>query len=502
MSAQSAARSDTRYQAQFHFPHLAQKPERPFTNLALVQSPAPQTNADTFGWDTAFAISADDVNKAIVDKKSSPTTFDATAPDTSCSATGTFGNWQLTGGAGVVVHMSIPLITGNFLYQGKTTKMDGLTFIVEVKLNFIPPQPAQSDTPSSHDLLIHSKATTSEPIVSVLDVTGGSVSDFIIKALMSGLMQSWLNENLDAFAHTFSTVSLNRIVDHENFKWLAPTHTSYAYNSGADLKSSTFGVLCMTEGRDPGKLMSQLSPSAIPIGARSGFLIAQERFLEKMVLPSLPKAFPGAKASDFTMSKDRTKVINTGNVKTKPVTNAGTTYYPEITKLEIHIQGNEIIVDSTTRTDIGLGTYSEVTVTSYQNIILADKPGGGQTLAYKTSRPSITDNATKTTATGAAEKIALELAALVIGLILTVLTEGAFLIIALIIIALLVGLMEALPKVIANAVGNKITKDSPSLALLVTNATAPITWPGGSDYVLTSAQLSGSLQLGGNPGFI
>ena len=103
--------------------------------------------------------------------------------------------------------------------------------------------------------------------------------------------------------------------------------------------------------------------------------------------------------------------------------------------------------------------------------------------------------------TGAALQIVIAIAAVVIAAILTLLTGGAFLIVALIILALLVGLLEALPNLIANAVGNEVSDTSPSLALLVANATDPIRWQGGSDFVLTWAGMNDSLQLGGNPGF-
>jgi hypothetical protein len=122
-------------------------------------------------------------------------------------------------------------------------------------------------------------------------------------------------------------------------------------------------------------------------------------------------------------------------------------------------------------------------------------------MIYEQSRPPIQDLVVKSTATGAALQVILGIAALVVALILTILTDGAFLIIALIILSLLVGLLNAIPQLIANAVGNQVSNDSPSLALLVANSTDPIKWPGGSNFVLTWIGMSDSLQLGGNPGF-
>jgi Clostridium P-47 protein len=487
-----------------------------FPHLQRLASPAPAsvrakavlavagTSAFTYGWDTAFAIRMPDANAAIVKAGASPKTFTQVAPDNSCTANGSFGPWQICrGGDGVLIHFAIPLTAGSMVYQGQTYAMAGGVATIEVALRQIPPQSVPGQAPASaHDLVVQTLATSvTQPAVSVIDLKLPVDPGFICKALMSGLLDAWFNANLDQFTHVFNTVTINKIVDKAQFQWLAPTHTSYAYANGATDEDCVFGVLCMTQNRPDGGIASQLSPNAIPAGARSGFLIARERFLEEMVLPALPTAFPGSAATDFAMSSDKTAVISVANVNAKSVECAGITYQPVVISLNISVEGDEIVVSSVTRTDIALGTYSEVTVTSYQRLKAATKPDGSQTLVYEQSRPPIQDHSTKSSADGEALKIILEVAAAVIALVLTVLTDGAFLIVALIILSLLVGLLEALPALIANAVGNQVSDASPSLALLVSNSTDPIRWPGGSDYVLTSAGLNDSLQLGGNPGF-
>lgn len=498
-------------EVEYRFPHLqrlaAPAPPRVFQKNALAVA---QASAFTYGWDTAFAIRMPDANAAIVKAGSSPKTYAQVAPDKSCSSTGTFGPWQICkGGDGVLLHMAIPLTAGSMSFQGTNYPMAGAVVTIELELRHIPPQPPAitpvplpSLLPSVHDLVVKLASTSpTEPVVSVVSLTVPQDPGFIPKALMAGLLQTWFNDNLTAFTHVFNTVTLNRIVDKAQFKWLAPTHTSYAFANGATDDTCIFGVLCMTQGRPDGGIASQLSPNAIPAGARAGFLISQNRFLQDMVLPALPSAFPGSSAADFGMNKDNNAVINLNNVSTKSVVCAGIPYYPVVTSLNISVVGEEIVVSSITRTDIALGTYSEVTVTSFQRLKAATKPDGSQTLVYEQSRPPIQDHATKSTADGEALKIILEIAAIVIGAILTVLTDGAFLIIALIILSLLVGLLNALPALIANAIGNQVSDASPSLALLVSNSTDPIKWPGGKDFTLTSATLNDSLQLGGNPGF-
>lgn len=457
-------------------------------------------DAPTYGWDTAFAIRFQDANAAIVKQHSSPTSFQMTAPDHSCSASGTFGDWQLAGGDGVDLHMSIPVTAGTLIFKGQKYDIAGVTAIVEVQLNYLPPPPqtqAPSPPPSVHDLKIKQKASGPVKVVSVLNVVAPAGLGFLQKGMIGGLLGLWLNANLDGFDHTFNAVTLNRLVDDASFKWLAPTTTGYACVKGSTSQDSSLAVLCMTEGRGTGKLTGQITPNAIPTDSHAGFLIAQERFLEKMILPSLPGVFKGSKPADFKMSDDKLSIINTARIKTKTISNAGTTYQPEITALSISVIGEEIIVQTQTETDIGLGSMSEVSVTSFQKLILVDKPDGSQTLSYQQSRPSIKDNSTKTNVSGEAQKIIIEIAAAILVVILTVITDGAFLVIGLIILALLMGLLKAIPKQIADVVGKKVSNASPSMALLISNSTDPVVWQGGQAFRLTQAGLAGSVRLGG-----
>lgn len=493
--------------AEFSFPHLLRREtalaagQSGLSRLALQQASA---KALTYGWDTAYAIRMSDVNSAIRRAACSPRSFEQVAPDGSCSAQGQFGDWQLCpGGDGVLLHMAVPLLGGTLIYKGQAINLGAGRVKIEVQLRHIPPQPAcAGDPPSDHQLVMKTEGDSpTQPAVSVIDLQLDRDPGFVLRAIASGLLQAWFSDHLGAFEHVFNTVTLNRIVDREQFKWLAPTHTGYACASGATEDTSVFGVLCMTQGRSDQGIASQLSPNAIPPGARSGLLISRERFLQQMVLPCLPSAFPGSREADFQLSEDGMRVVNTGPIQARPITHAGTTYQPVITSLAVSVLGEEVIVESTCRTDIGLGTYSEVHVTSFQRLKVADKPDGTQTLVYETSRPPIQDHGTRSSAEGDALKVILAIAGVLVGAVLTVLTDGAFLIVGLIIVALLVGLAEAVPQLIADAVGNRVSNDSPSLALLVSNATSPIRWPGGKDFRLTCAGLNDSLQLGGDPGF-
>ena len=98
-------------------------------------------------------------------------------------------------------------------------------------------------------------------------------------------------------------------VDKGNFSWMTPTDKLYAVTYPAenpnDLEARLLAVLCMTENR-PKPDGHEVSPYAIPNGRRLGFLISQERFLNKFLLPGMPLLFSEKISSDGSTNKDIT----------------------------------------------------------------------------------------------------------------------------------------------------------------------------------------------------
>ena len=103
-----------------------------------------------------------------------------------------------------------------------------------------------------------------------------------------------------------------------------------------------------------------------------------------------------------------------------------------------------------------------------------------------------------TAATGKGFAIGSAVIAAVALIVLTVLTDGAALIIGGLVIGLLLGADQILPPLIEKVNGD----DSPSLDLLRVNAIDPIKWPNSQAFKLDYGMLNVSLQLGGNPGFV
>lgn len=464
----------------------------------------PATTADTLGWDTVFALRLPDVNRTLQKPGASPAQFSGVIDkDSNYTVNGTFGLWQVgMEGDGQNIHLLIAVKNAIVTLGTAQSAVRSVTLRVEVTLRFLPQPPSANGQP--HNLKINTTAASpAEPVASILSMSydAGPALDPMWEALFKGAMNAWFNAHLNEFTHVFSTVNLNSRADRDDFQWLAPTYTNYAYLDGDSPQDSFFAVLCMTEGRSQTGLTSTLSPAAIPQTQRASFVIAQERFLDKMIIPALPGAFVGASVSDFSLSADGLSVVNNRTLKSQDVSHGGITYHPSVSEVKVTISGSEILLYTLTDVEISPGITAHIENTSYQKLVIANRPDGAQVLTWqKTREPDTKHWVTKSLAVEITEAI-LIIVGVIATAIATVLTGGAALFIALVIIGLVVGLAAATPDLIAQVSGNAVSNKIPSIDLLVSNATSPIIWPGGSGYKLTDATLNGALQLSGDPGF-
>ncbi|MEL6533786.1 MAG: TULIP family P47-like protein [Bacteroidota bacterium] len=272
----------------------------------------------TNDWDTAFGIRFREANQAIVNHGSSPASFSGShAKDGGHPVTvqGDFGAWQMSGGSGSILHMSLPLLNGTLKgtegsgdFQGHAT--------IEVNLGYIP-QPGQATT---QDLTIDDAKG-----VRVLNVnlTKGDVED--AKDYIQAVLQDWLSKNLGTFNHVFASVNLNDEDDSGDFAWLKPSQVGYAlYTDGAaSVDDCLFGVLAMTEGRTNPRLAPIIDPNIIPEGADAGFLIAAPRVVDQMFLPKITYLFQDASLQDFDRRDDGMTIYNVSSLKLNTFTLKG-----------------------------------------------------------------------------------------------------------------------------------------------------------------------------------
>jgi hypothetical protein len=305
-------------------------------------------------------------------------------------------------------------------------------------------------------------------------------------------LSNWLNANLSIFDHVFATVNLGKYIANGQFSWVLPTATDYSFSSKATVEDSVLGVLCMTENRPIDGLVAQLSPNAIPTGQRAGYLISNERYLEKLLKPAMPFSFPGLKESDMGLSTDAQslELLNQKAV-TIPVVHEGTTYNNVIEALTITIEETYVKLYYLTSTDIGMGVTAHFESTHLYQIQMQAKPNGKPTLVFVSQGAPTTNH--WTTSDNIVSNIIITLIGVILSVVLGILTDGAAFIVGALVIGLLTGLALEAPNIVA-AIG---TDDAPEIDLLVLNATDPIVWSGQDRFQLGKASLNGCLQLGG-----
>ncbi|HEU4430019.1 MAG TPA: TULIP family P47-like protein [Myxococcota bacterium] len=265
--------------------------------------------ADTYGWDTVFAIGLADVNRAIVKSGATPSGFEIERASGAMRVriSGTFAPWQIVpGGDGQNLHMAIPIPCLRYDDGAELKEFDDLLALAEVRLALLPQSDgSNADGSTWMDLRIATGApaagengalTGNKPVYLLeLEFNGKVQPEGFEQAFIEQLLREWLvdPENLREFNHVFASVSLNARAATGAFQWLMPTHVSYAVIDRGSLEASVFALLCMTEGRSADGLAHQVSPFAIPDGHRFGLLISRERFLAKLLLPGIGLMFSG-----------------------------------------------------------------------------------------------------------------------------------------------------------------------------------------------------------------
>jgi len=190
--------------------------------------------------------------------------------------------------------------------------------VIQVELQFLP-QPAATASKklsggTTNALRMKTDTTDpqTKPIVSVISLQLNPEANEA-KDAISDVLETWLLAHLDSFNHTFAAIDLGAVADKDQFAWLAPTHLGYGINNpeGAKVGDYVFGVMAMTEKRQGTNLGSEISPNVIPKGCNAGFLISQERFMTKIMKPSIAKMFLKAAETDFEVTGDGSTITNT-----------------------------------------------------------------------------------------------------------------------------------------------------------------------------------------------
>ncbi|WP_299410393.1 TULIP family P47-like protein [uncultured Roseobacter sp.] len=509
--------------SQYHvrFPHLTTNVDAKPDIHAMMQATRAQSikEADTYDWDTVFAVKFKDVNKAIAKPGNTPTEYDQSESTTDSNIKGTFGAWSLTGGGDTLLHMNVALTSGTLTYRGNESPpqqhvvdLAGVSATIEITLDQLPqPKPVanhktKKTTTGGNTVGLR---VSQEDTVDVTQVNNlPSNAGFEATLLVQGLLKLWFNANLDKFTYAFASVDLNAKADKGGYQWLQPKYVGYAVLQGPTVEDSVFGVLCMVDDAVTAPPTAQVSPNAIPEGQDSGFLISQKKFFQHLVQPGIYTMFDGAKKDDFEVSPDGSKITNKNTVTMNKVGDSD--YQPVCAEntVQITLDGATTIKFELLKAvvDFSPGITIVMTYTMFSNIVLQTNSKGGQVLDYKKAQEPIIDHnvevASWVTWTEVAASVLVAVATLGTGAAIKKMCERiALKIVALIITALVLELIANIGAIItAVAEGDK--DKLPTIDLMAVNATNPITWTDSGDFLITSAGLAKSLQLGGNPNFI
>lgn len=456
--------------------------------------------AETEGWDTVFALHISDVNSAIARAQSYPTSFELSDAADGYTISGSFDTWKIVpGGSGDLILFAIPFHNCSIIEPGKEREDVKGTAKVVVRLNFIH---EEADTTSnSNKQLLQIKSTPTKPGEKVASISTivfeGKQPSFVGGAVLRGLLEEWLNNNLEDFDHVFATVNINRTASSGDFQWLQPNFVTYAYSDLGTKNDGALGVLCMTENRSRIDLAQQISSVIIPPGQRAGFLISKNRLIAKLLLPNMPKVFQGSKESDYKLSETGDSIVLASKkVRFKVKAKHGSSsksYTAKVLDLQMTIEGAELQLSVTTETEISPGIRAYCQTQSFMGIRLVNKPDGTQTLGYFDSRPAVKNNWTKHDAGFKITEDILTVTGIVLALVAVVVTDGAAIGAASVIISLAAGLTAATEYTIEQTGKN----DGPSIGEMVLNSTAAIKWSDSQQFKLNDAHLNGSLQLGG-----
>lgn len=455
--------------------------------------------ADTYGWDTAYAITLSDMNASIASSKHSLATYEYSQDGISIE--GTFGTWQVCrGGDGKLLHMTMPVPTLTVTTTTASLLYAGGTCVIEVKLQYVPHtvKGAIASMGTFHQLVVQDQPDSNapdNPAVTIVNLVFPDM-DFVTQSLVSGVFQAWFEAHIADFAYIFAEVNLNRQADQGQFQWLMPTYTDYAYLDGDTDEDSKMGILCMTSDdgipRSPDGLVEQLSPDAIPVGSNAGFLISQERFLTQLIWPLLPIMFPGTSKTDYSVNSDNQSIALNSAIELQEIDSDGDTYTPTLIDFTLSLLGQQITMEATTMTTIVLGIDAYAQSTYVYELVLTQNGDGEPALNFQAVGSPVTTQWTKQTEGSIITDIIAAVIVAVVGIIITVLTDGADLLVAGIIIGLCVGVVLVTPQLI-EALG---ADNAPSINDFVLNATNPIVWTDEADFTINYASLNGSLQLG------
>lgn len=285
----------------------------------------------TYGYDYAFAVSVDEVNKILADNLKNvdlELTYSGTDPQSGSTIKldAKMAPWQIIkGGQNSLLRFSMPLSSGQLSIQGPLSNqydLSQVTVLIEVTLGWLGSGDTQ-ETTGSGDItkLIFSPTGTQDStqpgyvaVINILD------PDNHLDTVGMGLLRTYtinvLVDNQDKINYIFADVFPK---PSGVGSWLTPYKWIYYYATGQSYDALCF--LCQLSDK-PWPASPAFESSALTDGSNATILISQESFFNNVVLPSIRSAFPGGTFSLSVHSDESCLINSTGDFSVK--TNQGT----------------------------------------------------------------------------------------------------------------------------------------------------------------------------------
>ena len=457
----------------------------------------------TNGWDTVSVCSVTDLNKSVAAQKTYPMSMKHTIKDEDggdISLSADFDPWSISAnGDGGLVNLKIPIKSGSLIFDGNELNIKDSSAVIQVRLSFYPLIKGSVAEPSNYNLDI-SKSTNNRCVISVVEFNTnlGRIKSAIAQSVFS----DWLNlgSTLEKIGILFATAQLN-MSDSENFKWLTPTYSSYAYvDVGGDLSKSKFAVLCMLMNRKPPEVHQ--APGIIySEGCNYAFMINREVYVEYQLLPSMTYTFEGSKPSDFSLGSsekgESKSTITAHNLKLEKVEYASFDYYPVMDNMSIEVNEDKIIctVDFTTEISPGITAHSFVKT---ENLLKLDKNDAGEIIMiYDPIGEPITRNQTDVSPGIIVTEVLVEIITAVVGfgvgkVVSTIIKR---VVCAVIVVLVCVTISVIIHVIIEKIYSEGVQKQMPSIMPMTATATKYVKWPFLKDahFVPKEVVLNGTL---------
>lgn len=301
---------------------------------------------NSFGWDTAFALNSDQVNKALNNSWNQlPQNFDYS--EDGCHMSGQFSPWMVVnGGAGSLLHLKLPVTSGSIaLDSSKPADLAGVAVVVEVDMRLLP----SSTKTKTQELRMNLKqavkpgAPGGEGLVVPITVVDpqGKLGQTYSSLFLEG-MARWMVANANQITYVFAEINFAKP---DSNSWLTPVQCTFVYADREDkTKPGYLGILSVNSNRDISRLERKIDPAILPVSAQlnAGFLISGDLFLQNVIFPQMPQMYPGTTPGIFVFSETDHQIQNTAKFPTEKVKSGAIWYYPEIKHLKVYIVGGEL----------------------------------------------------------------------------------------------------------------------------------------------------------------